>query len=80
MNFPCLSAKGVFVIFFTLDCESNMKYYSSTMKYFVSCFYQSFLPPLKRVRSFDIAKLLLFLFRDSSNSFYSQTFESETRF
>ena len=39
------------------------------MKYFISGFYQSFLPPVKTVHSFDIAKPFLFSFRDFYNFF-----------
>ena len=49
------------------------------MKYFVSGFYEGFKPPVKRVRSFEAAKSR-FHSVTFITSFYTETFESETRF
>ena len=79
------SGQAVFVICFRLAFESHMKQSSSTMKYFISGFQQSFVLPLvKRLHTFDIAKPFLFSFYFHFHSFvisfYKQTFDSETTF
>lgn len=56
MGFPSPNAKAAFVICFAIAFESA-SFEWKTIKYFVSTFYQSFLAPVKRVDSFDIAKL-----------------------
>ena len=53
MDFPSPCAKAAFVICFTLAFEST-SFERKTMKYFVSAFYQRFMPPVKIVRSFNI--------------------------
>ena len=54
MDFANPSAKAAFVICFTPAFEST-SLEKKTMKYFVSGFYQSLLPAVKRVLSFDIS-------------------------
>ena len=53
MDFPTPSAKAAFEICFILAFEST-SLEKKIMKYFVSSFYQNFLPPVKGVRTFDI--------------------------
>ena len=52
-NAPALDS-SLFVICFTLAFGST-SFERKTTKYFVSGFYQSFFPPVKRVHSFDIS-------------------------
>ena len=68
VDFPSPKAKAVFVICFTLVFEST-SFKRKAMKYFLSSFCQSFLSLVKRVHSFDIAKTVLFSFRDFYNFF-----------
>ena len=53
MNFPGTSVKAAFLIRFTLASEST-SFDKKTIKNFVTDFYQNFLPPVKRVHSFNI--------------------------
>ena len=55
MDFPSASAKAAFVTRLKLAFEYT-SFERKTMKYFILGFYQSLLPPVKRARSFDIAK------------------------
>ena len=68
-DFPSPSTKAAlsFALHFLLKVIWNR--YNSTMKYFVSGFYHSFWPPIKRVCSFNIAKPFLLSFHDSCNFF-----------
>ena len=68
MDFPSPWAKAVFVICFTLALEST-GLGSKTMKYFISGFSRNFLPPIKRVRSFDLPNFFRFSYRDFRNFF-----------
>ena len=59
MDFPSSNNEPGFAICFTLVFETA-SFEEKTMKYFISSFYQSFLPPVKRVRSSDIDNLFYF--------------------
>lgn len=68
MDFPSPRAKAAFLICFTLDFERT-SFERKTTEYFVSGFYQNFLPLVKRVHTFNLAKPFLFSYLDFFNFF-----------
>ena len=70
MDFLSLSSEAAFVILVKLAIDSTI-FERKTIKYFVLGFYQSFLPPVKAVLSFDLAKPFPFSFCDFHNFFYN---------
>ena len=67
MVFPALAPRQF--LSFASHLLLKVIWNSTVVQWNVSAFYQSFLPPKKRVHSFNIAKPLLFSFHDFYNFF-----------